>query len=115
MDEVKEEAIIDEVTEEAIIICLSVRNKCFSEETDTGRELGRVENLFLEYLIIVIFTPGSRQISRWVLIKGNPGHWQMRSVEAKKPLEMISIFSPRVAKCNGYDGYIRVKILASWG
>lgn len=47
MEEVKEEAIIDEVTEEAIIICLSVRNKCFSEETDTGRELGGVENLFL--------------------------------------------------------------------
>ena len=21
----------------------------------------------------------------------------------------------RVAKCHGYDGYIRVKILASWG
>ena len=55
-----------------------------------------VENLFLEYLIIVIFTPGSRQISRWVLIKGNPGHWQMRSVEAKKPLEMISISHPEL-------------------
>ena len=28
-------------------------------------------------------------MSRWVLIKDNPGRWQMRSVEAKKPLEMI--------------------------
>ena len=24
-------------------------------------------------------------------------------------------FTTRVAKCHGYDGYIRVKILASWG
>ena len=43
MDEVKEEAIMDE---EAIIICLSVRNKCFSEETDTGRELGELKTYF---------------------------------------------------------------------
>ena len=47
MEEVKEEAIMDEVTEEAIIICLSVRNKCFSEETDTGRELGELKTYFL--------------------------------------------------------------------
>ena len=46
MEEVIEEAIMEDVTEEAIIICLSVRNKCFSEETDTGRELW-VDNLFL--------------------------------------------------------------------
>ena len=56
MDEVKEEAIMDEVTEEAIIICLSVRNKCFSEETDTGRELGELKTYFLntwsKYLVI---------------------------------------------------------------
>ena len=41
MEEVIEEAIIEEVCiEEAIIVCLSVRNKCFSEETEAGRELG---------------------------------------------------------------------------
>ena len=41
MEEVIEEAIIAEVcTEEAIMVCLSVRNKCFSEETEAGRELG---------------------------------------------------------------------------
>ena len=41
MEEVIEEAIIEEVcTEDAIIVCLSVRNKFFSEETEAGRELG---------------------------------------------------------------------------
>ena len=39
MEEVIEEASMEELTEEAIIICLSDRNKCFSEETETGREL----------------------------------------------------------------------------
>ena len=29
-------------------------------------------------------------------------------------LGLGGLFS-RVAKCHGYDGYIRVKILASWG
>jgi len=40
MEEVIEEAIIEEVcTEDAIIVCLSVRNKCLSEETEAGRAL----------------------------------------------------------------------------
>ena len=48
-DDIMEEAIIEEeVTEEAIIICLSVRNKCFSEDTEAGRELG-VEKLLSSF------------------------------------------------------------------
>ena len=44
-DDIMEEAI-EEVTEEAIIIiCLSVRNKCFSEDTEAGRELGVEKSL----------------------------------------------------------------------
>ena len=27
----------------------------------------------------------------------------------------FNLVRPRVAKCHGYDGYIRVKLLASWG
>ena len=45
-DDIIEEVIIEEeVTEEAIIICFSVRNKCFSEDTEAGRELGVEKSL----------------------------------------------------------------------
>ena len=42
-----EEAIIEEVTEDGIIICLSVRNKCFSEDREAGRELRIRKSLFV--------------------------------------------------------------------
>ena len=29
--------------------------------------------------------------------------------------EQEAVVSHKVAKCHGYDGYIRVKILAGWG
>ena len=29
--------------------------------------------------------------------------------------DMMMVMKSRVAKCHGYDGYIRVKIFAVWG
>ena len=39
------------------------------------------------------------------------------SFECSKPFydDLKQTKADRVAKCHGYDGYIRVKILVSWG
>ena len=40
--------------------------------------------------------------------KGIGGQWESLAANRRR-------LEKRVAKCHGYDGYIRVKILASWG